>query len=70
MTTTIKVSNTVMGHIRDEAREKESRDMTLGRLLGIEAEDGNLPRAASVTKGVDRKSTSVKPNDGNVRVNT
>lgn len=70
MTTTIKVSNTVMGHIRDSAKAKESRDMTLGRLLGVEAEDGNLPRPASVTKGMDRKSTSVQPKDGNVQVNS
>jgi len=69
MTTTIKVSKIVMGHIRDRAKAKESRDMTLGRLLGIEAEDGNFPQAASVPKGMDRTSTSVKPNDGNVRVN-
>lgn len=68
MTTTIKVSKIVMGHIRDRAKAKESRDMTLGRLLGIEAEDGNLPQAASVPKGMDRESTSVKPNDGNVMV--
>lgn len=68
MTTTIKVSKTVMSHIRKSAKVKESRDMTLGRLLGVEVEDGNLPAAASVTKGMDRKSTSVKPNDGNVKV--
>lgn len=68
MTTTIKVSTIVMGHIKESAKAKESRDMTLGRLLGIEAEDGNVPNAASVPKGIDRKSASVKPNDGNVRV--
>lgn len=68
MTTTIKVSKTVMSHIRDSAKIKESRDMTLGRLLGVEADDGNLPRAASVSKGMDRKSVSVQPKDGNVQV--
>lgn len=67
MTTTIKVSKTVMSHIRDSAKIKESRDMTLGRLLGVEAEDGNLPNAATISK-VDRKSASVQPKDGNVQV--
>lgn len=68
MTTTIKVSKTVMNHIRDSAKTKESRDMTLGRLLGVEAEDGNLPRPASISKGMDRTSVSVQPKDGNVQV--
>lgn len=68
MTTTIKVSSTVMGHIRDKAKAKESRDMTLGRLLGIEMEDGNLAGSTATPSGVNRESTSVKPNDGNVRV--
>lgn len=67
MTTTIKVSKTVMGHIRKNAKIKESRDMTLGRLLGVEHQDGNLPTAASVPKGMDRKSARVQPHDGNVR---
>lgn len=68
MTTTIKVSNTVMGHIREKAKAKESRDMTLGRLLGVELEDGNLSGSKTAPTGLSRESTSVKPNDGNVRV--
>ena len=68
MTTTIKVSKTVMSHIKKAAKTAESRDMTLGRLLGVPAEDGNLPKAASVVPGLNRKSIMVKPNDGNVRV--
>lgn len=68
MTTTIKVSKSVMKFIRKSAKIKESRDMTLGRLLGVAPEDGNLPKPASVAEGINRKSTSVKPDDGNVRL--
>lgn len=68
MTTTIKVSKSVMKFIRTKAQVKESRDMTLGRLLGVAPEDGNLPKPASVAQGINRKDTSVKPDDGNVRL--
>lgn len=68
MTTTIKVSKSVMKFIRKKAKVKESRDMTLGRLLGVAPEDGNLPKPASTAEGINRKSMSVRPDDGNVQL--
>jgi len=40
--TTIKVSRVVLKKIEREARKKESRGQTLGRLIGVVNDDGNV----------------------------
>lgn len=39
---TIKVSRLVMDHIIKKSRPRESRDQTVGRLLGVQGDDGNV----------------------------
>jgi len=67
-TTTIKVSDIVMKHIKVHCKGKESRDQTLSRLLKIDQDGGNVGEdVATSMKGVSKILRSAERVAGNAR---